>query len=85
MKILIYNSHSLNIPGKRSPDGKFFEASHNREIAKSIVSELKNKGYDTELLHGRFRSGFSAGQSWETSNRGHSCGRHNRFLKKYPA
>ena len=50
MKILIDNGHGLNTPGKRSPDGKFLEAAHNREIAKSIVSELKNKGYDTELL-----------------------------------
>ena len=37
-------------PGKRSPDGTFLEAIYNREIAKRIVAELQNKGYDAELL-----------------------------------
>ena len=50
MKILIDNGHGLNTPGKRSPDGQFLEAIYNREIAKHIVAELQNKGYDTELL-----------------------------------
>ena len=50
MKILIDNGHGLNTPGKRSPDGKFLEATYNREIAKRIVAELQNKGYDAELL-----------------------------------
>ena len=50
MKILIDNGHGHNTPGKRSPDGKFIEATYNREIAKRIVAELQNKGYDAELL-----------------------------------
>ena len=50
MKILIDNGHGLNTPGKRSPGGTFLEATYNREIAKRIVVELKNKGYDAELL-----------------------------------
>ena len=50
MKILIDNGHGHNTPGKRSPDGTFLEATYNREIAKRIVAELQNKGYDAELL-----------------------------------
>ena len=50
MKILIDNGHGHNTPGKRSPDGKFIEATYNREIATRIVAELQNKGYDAELL-----------------------------------
>ena len=50
MKILLDPGHGLNTPGKRSPDGKFLEATYNREIAKRIVAELQNKGYDAELL-----------------------------------
>ena len=50
MKILINNGHGLNTPGKRSPDGQFLEAIYNREIAKRIVAEIQNKGYDAELL-----------------------------------
>ena len=50
MKILLDPGHGLNTPGKRSPDGKFLEAIYNRDIAKRIVAELQNKGYDAELL-----------------------------------
>ena len=50
MKILLDPGHGLNTPGKRSPDGTFLEATYNREIAKRIVAELQNKGYDAELL-----------------------------------
>lgn len=50
MKILIDNGHGLNTPGKRSPDGTFLEAAYNREIAKRIVADLMDKGYDAELL-----------------------------------
>ena len=50
MKILLDHGHGLNTPGKRSPDGTFLEATYNREIAKRIVAELQNKGYDAELL-----------------------------------
>lgn len=50
MKILIDNAHGLNTPGKRSPDGKFREAIYTREIAKRIVADLIDRGYDAELL-----------------------------------
>ena len=50
MKILIDNGHGLNTPGKRSPDGTFREAIYNREIARRIVLNLVDRGYDAELL-----------------------------------
>ena len=50
MKILIDNGHGLNTSGKRSPDATFLEASYNREIAKRIVADLTDRGYDAELL-----------------------------------
>ena len=50
MKILIDNGHGIQTKGKRSPDGKFFEYAYTREIARQVVTELKNKGYDAELL-----------------------------------
>ena len=50
MKILIDNGHGNNTLGKRSPDGKFREYAYNREIAKRIVADLIDKGYDAELL-----------------------------------
>ena len=50
MKILIDNGHGIQTKGKRSPDGKFLEYAYIREIARQVVTELKNKGYDAELL-----------------------------------
>ena len=50
MKILIDNGHGNNTLGKRSPDGKFREYAYNREIAKRIVADLIDRGYDAELL-----------------------------------
>lgn len=50
MKILIDNGHGLNTSGKRSPDGIFREAIYNREIARKIVLNLVDRGYDAELL-----------------------------------
>lgn len=50
MKILVDNGHGVNTPGKRSPDGKHREYKYCREIAKKVVSRLKNLGYDAELL-----------------------------------
>ena len=50
MKILIDPGHGLDTPGKRSPDGRFLEAQFNREISRNIVCELKDRGYDAELL-----------------------------------
>ena len=50
MKILIDNGHGLMTAGKRSPDGLFREAFYNREIAKRVVADLVDRGYDVELL-----------------------------------
>lgn len=50
MKILIDNGHGENTKGKRSPDGKFREYKYAREIAKEIVKELINLGYDAERI-----------------------------------
>ena len=50
MKILIDNGHGLNTSGKRSPDGKFLEAIYNREIARRVVADLRDRGYDAALL-----------------------------------
>ena len=50
MKILIDNGHGIQTKGKRSPDGQLLEYAYTREIARQVVTELKNKGYDAELL-----------------------------------
>lgn len=50
MKILIDNGHGLMTAGKRSPDGQFREPYYNREIAKRVVADLVDRGYDAELL-----------------------------------
>lgn len=50
MKIYIDNGHGLATPGKRSPDGLFREAFYTREIARRIVADLTDRGYDAELL-----------------------------------
>ena len=50
MKIFIDNGHGQFTPGKRSPDGEFLEYHYNREVAKRIVSDLQDRGYDAELL-----------------------------------
>lgn len=50
MKILIDNGHGSNTAGKRSPDGRLREYLYAREIAQAVVTELKRKCYDAELL-----------------------------------
>ena len=50
MKILIDNGHGLMTAGKRSPDGLFREPFYNREIASRVVSDLRGRGLDAELL-----------------------------------
>lgn len=50
MVILVDNGHGFNTSGKRSPDGKLKEAVYTREIAASVVSELRKLGYNAELL-----------------------------------
>lgn len=48
--ILIDNGHGSNTAGKRSPDGRLLEYKYTREIAKLVVSRLRNSGYNAELL-----------------------------------
>ena len=58
VKILIDNGHGNNTAGKRSPYSlcgvepaiDFYEYKWCREIAKEIVEELKQKGYNADLL-----------------------------------
>ena len=50
MLILIDNGHGHNTPGKRSPDGKFLEATYTREIARRVVADLIDRGYNAQLL-----------------------------------
>ena len=50
MKILIDNGHGILTKGKRSPDGKLLEYAYTRDLARRIVSILKARGYDSELL-----------------------------------
>ena len=50
IKILIDNGHGVNTPGKRSPDGRFREYAWAREIARALVADCKDLGYDAELL-----------------------------------
>lgn len=50
MLILIDNGHGLTTPGKRSPDGLFREAFYTREIARRVVADLLDRGYNAELL-----------------------------------
>ena len=50
MKIFIDNGHGLMTAGKRSPDGQFREPFYNRQIARRVVSDLLDRGYDAELL-----------------------------------
>jgi len=50
MKPIVENGHGLMTAGKRSPDGQFREPFYNREIARRVVAELKDRGLDAELL-----------------------------------
>ena len=50
MKILIDNGHGIQTKGKRSPDGKLLEYAYTRGLARQIVTTLKARGYDSELL-----------------------------------
>lgn len=50
MTIRIDNGQGSDTHGKRSPDGLFREYSYTREIARRVVSELSDCGYDARLL-----------------------------------
>ena len=50
MLILIDNGHGLDTIGKRSPNGKFLEATYTREIARRVVADLTDRGHNAQLL-----------------------------------
>lgn len=50
MKILIDNGHGEDTKGKCSPDGRLKEYAYTREIASRVVTALRSKGLDAELL-----------------------------------
>lgn len=50
IKVLVDNGHGVETPGKRSPDGRLREYKYAREIASSVVSRLKERGYDAALI-----------------------------------
>lgn len=50
MKVLIDNGHGKDTAGKRSPDGLLREYRYAREIASSVVTELRKWGVDVTAL-----------------------------------
>lgn len=48
--MLIDNGHGLDTPGKRSPNDRFLEATYTREIARRVIADLIDRGYNAELL-----------------------------------
>lgn len=50
MIYLIDNGHGVDTPGKHSPDMRLREYAYTREIARRIVTALKEKGKDARLL-----------------------------------
>lgn len=50
MKILIDPGHGIDTPGKRSPDGLFWEYLWNRQVADLIMEGLLSAGVDASLV-----------------------------------
>lgn len=50
MKVLIYNGHGKETPGKCSPDGRLREYAYTREIADRVVAALQSKGIDASRI-----------------------------------
>ena len=50
MKILLDPGHGIDTPGKRSPDGSFREYLWNRQVADLVLSRLKARGIDADLV-----------------------------------
>lgn len=50
MRVLIDAGHGIETPGKRSPDGAFLEYLWNRNVAALVLSEMRKRGIDAELL-----------------------------------
>ena len=49
MRIILDAAHGIEVPGKRSPDGKFREYKWSREIISLISGKLKEKNIDFAL------------------------------------
>lgn len=50
MKILVDNGHGVSTKGKCSPDGRLREYLYCRETAREVVRQLRQRGFDAELL-----------------------------------
>lgn len=50
MKILIDPGHGIDTPGKRSPDGLFREYLFNRQVSDLVLTRLRDKGLDADLV-----------------------------------
>lgn len=50
MKIYIDNGHGKDTAGNRSPDSRVMEWAYTRKVAREVVSRLRTRGYDAELL-----------------------------------
>ena len=50
MKILIDPGHGIDTPGKRSPDFKFREYLFNRQVSDLLLSRLRGRGLDADLV-----------------------------------
>lgn len=50
MRVLIDAGHGIDTPGKRSPDGRFYEYYWNREVADMLYVNLLANGVDAELV-----------------------------------
>lgn len=50
MKVLIDAGHGIDTPGKRSPDGSFLEYLWNRQVADLVLSRLRMRGIDADLV-----------------------------------
>ena len=50
MRVLIDPGHGINTPGKRSPDGRFFEYLWNRQVADMLLVNLVANGIDAVII-----------------------------------
>lgn len=50
MRVLIDAGHGIDTPGKRSPDGTFLEYLWNRQVADLVLSNLRARGLDADLV-----------------------------------
>lgn len=48
--VIIDNGHGVDTPGKCSPDGRYYEWSWSREVARGLKAELERRGVEACLL-----------------------------------